>query len=201
MVENILEREVFIYPTDTVWGIGASIYSNEANDQIAIIKKMPEKRPVSILFNDLSMIRDYFFLPLIMTDVFLENFFSLESTLAIPLLYSRKQIPPWINVGSDLVAIRCLKLQGVDIIINKTKCPITTTSLNISGEPSILTKEDAVCFAKKYASNATVVFDESSKMSGSASSILSCNLNGDIRFLRRGRFADELEKHIRLLSA
>lgn len=69
------ENMLFVYPTDTVWGLGASIASPTAINKINQIKKITIKRPFSILFPTIAMIKDYFELPLLMSEEWIRYFF------------------------------------------------------------------------------------------------------------------------------
>ena len=53
------EGGVIIYPTDTVYGIGCSIYNTGAIDRIYHIKRQTITKPFSFLCSDLSHISEY----------------------------------------------------------------------------------------------------------------------------------------------
>ena len=50
---------VIVYPTDTYYGIGCDLYEKKAIAQIYQIKRLPKKRPLSIICYDLSDISRY----------------------------------------------------------------------------------------------------------------------------------------------
>ena len=79
------DESVFIYPTDTVWGIGASIRSKAAREKINVIKRSPDDKPLSIMFTDIKTLYNSFNFPDGMSVSWLRNFFKLESTLGLPL--------------------------------------------------------------------------------------------------------------------
>ena len=57
---DILKRGgVIIYPTDTVYGIGCSIYSTGAIERIYQIKQQDPQKPFSFVCSDLSHISEY----------------------------------------------------------------------------------------------------------------------------------------------
>lgn len=191
---------LYIYPTDTVWGIGASIDSQEMTLEISKIKQTDPNKPLSILFSSLNQLRQYVQLPAQFDDQWLKKFFSLESTLAVPRSLTKGRIPSWILGDSDLVAVRCLELPGIQRIINEVATPITTTSFNISGTPSIQEREAAHQLFQKIAPHAQFIDDRSAPLSGNASSILKISLEGEMEFLRKGNCWQEIMDHVHLLS-
>jgi tRNA threonylcarbamoyl adenosine modification protein (Sua5/YciO/YrdC/YwlC family) len=50
---------VIVYPTDTVYGIGCSIYSTEAIERVYRIKRQDRTKPFSFMCSDLSNISEY----------------------------------------------------------------------------------------------------------------------------------------------
>lgn len=58
-VEVIAGGGVIIYPTDTVYGIGCSIYNSQAIEKIYRIKRQPRTKPFSFVCSDLSHISEY----------------------------------------------------------------------------------------------------------------------------------------------
>jgi tRNA threonylcarbamoyl adenosine modification protein (Sua5/YciO/YrdC/YwlC family) len=58
-VETLLRDGVIIYPTDTVYGIGCSLFSKKAIDRIYQIKNQSTSKPFSFVCSDLSHISEY----------------------------------------------------------------------------------------------------------------------------------------------
>ena len=52
---------VFVYPTSSVWGIGADIYSEEFVLKVLNIKNSNSKKPTSILFKDEEQLAEYIY--------------------------------------------------------------------------------------------------------------------------------------------
>lgn len=194
-------NEIYIYPTDTVWGIGGNIFSKKAYKKINTIKRVQEAKPLSILFASIDDLFVYFDLKKLPDVDWLRKFFSFESTLAIPKKWSLKEIPSWITQKSPYVAIRCLEFDIIREIIKEVGDPITSTSLNLTGLPPIVDKEKALSFYNSLGDKEVKFFNHPSMVcSGHSSSIVSYDGGGNFNFLRRGHFAKELEKHCGLLS-
>lgn len=58
-VEVLRSGGVIIYPTDTVYGIGCSVFDTAAIRRIYQIKRQSEQKPFSFLCSDLSHISEY----------------------------------------------------------------------------------------------------------------------------------------------
>lgn len=201
-MNELIDNGVLIYPTDTVWGIGGCILSKENYDQINIIKKINTNKPVSILFSCIEHIREYFELPKKISDDWMESFFSLETTLGLPLEWAKKEIPSWISQDSDFVCIRCLQGGFFRDLIGRSKGKaVITTSLNISGEAPILNKNEAQVFREEHAPNSSIFHSDQLLLSGHSSTIVRFLNSQEIHVIRKGqRFADVLKK-LEVLSA
>ena len=192
--------DVFLYPTDTVWGIGCSLYSLTGFVKIAEIKKTSKDKPLSIMFSDVKDIFQSFSLPEEVSEDWLELFFTLESTLGLPVKSSKIKIPSWAYGQSDYVSLRCLTNNPLmKKISSELQAPFFTTSLNLSGEPPILTLNNARDFHQKYAPT-TYLLDSfntlTETLSGSSSTIVFLKENLDFEIKREGRKSEEIKKHI-----
>lgn len=190
-------ESVFIYPTDTVWGIGASIYSQSAQQKIASIKKTADDKPLSIMFTDIKVLYNSFNFPDVMSLSWLRNYFKLESTLAIPIKIAKIPIPSWVTGKSDLVSVRCLEHIELKIIGETLKAPFITTSLNLTGEPPITNFQDARQFQLAYAPDAEFFGDSSHNLSGRSSTIVFFRVN-HFEIIREGSKVEEIKKHLNL---
>jgi L-threonylcarbamoyladenylate synthase len=190
-------ESVFIYPTDTVWGIGASIYSQSAQKTIASIKRTSDDKPLSIMFTDITVLYNSFNFPDVMSLSWLRSYFKLESTLAIPLKIAKISIPSWVMGKSDLVSVRCLEHPELKIIGETLKAPFITTSLNLTGEPPIINFQDAKQFQLAYAPDAEFFGDSSHNLSGRSSTIVFFRANG-FEIIREGLKVEEIKKHLSL---
>lgn len=50
---------IIIYPTDTVYGIGCSVYDTRAIERIHAFKRRPREKPFSFICSDLSQVSEY----------------------------------------------------------------------------------------------------------------------------------------------
>lgn len=180
-----MSDKIYIYPTDTVWGIGANIYSKSAHVKIAEIKGSRDGKPLSILFPSIEMAQSYLKIP----KKFLDHLeiFDLGFTLLLPLDLAVKEIPPWVRESSPFIGFRVLPLLALKKVMESEGAPITTTSLNKSGESPIVKNEEAQQFFKSVKSpEIHFVKIKSLENHGSSSTIVQYE-NGLMKIIREGK--------------
>lgn len=193
--------DIFIYPTDTVWGIGGDIFDKKTYLEIAKIKGTDTSKPLSILFYSVEHLLEYFEIDKVFKKEWLEIFFSLEATLGVPLALAKVTIPEHVSCGSDFLCLRVLEDELLKETIQYVGSPISTTSLNLTGQNPCIDESDARSFHQQYAPDCKFLSLNSLKPSGHSSSILLMKGNGQFQFLREGFRVNEVKEHIKLLPA
>lgn len=136
---NILKNDgVIIYPTDTTYGLGCNILSQNAIDRIYQIKGRDFIKPLSIACSDLKMISDFADIS-DLTYNFLEQIFPGAVTL---LLKKKDLVSNKITANSPLVGVRMPDYKQLLEMINILGSPIVTTSANITGKPDSIFYEE-----------------------------------------------------------
>ncbi|VVB53430.1 Threonylcarbamoyl-AMP synthase [uncultured archaeon] len=128
--EIIRNNGIVIYPTETVYGIGANIFSNIALEKVFAIKKRDKDKPVSVAVSDLKMMEDLVYIGK-KERHFIEIFLPGPVTV---LLKKRDLVPGVLTSGSELVGIRFPAHETTINLIQLAGVPITSTSANFSGE-------------------------------------------------------------------
>jgi L-threonylcarbamoyladenylate synthase len=203
-----MNEKIFIYPTDTVFGIGTSIYDQTSLEYILNVKKSDLNKPTSIIFNDKNIALMYLKRKIIFEKIYNMGLFDLEITLCLDQsLFKLNEIPSWIYQDSRFIAIRLLTNNTIEKIVSIVKAPITTTSLNLSKLKPIVNYKEALLFKDKYfpESYMDVVLNEKQlNMSGNSSTIISVieDLNGKykIDYIRQGVYFDKIKNKLQLLS-
>jgi len=126
----IRKNGIVIYPTETVYGIGANIFSNVAIEKVFAIKKRDKDKPVSVAVSDLGMMEDIVYLG-VKEKRFIDMFLPGPVTV---VLKKKDKIPDILTSGSELVGIRFPAHDTTIKLIQLAGVPITSTSANISGE-------------------------------------------------------------------
>ncbi len=118
---------IIIYPTDTVYGIGANVFNEEAILKVFNIKKRPLNKPLSICISKIEDIKHVAYL-----DDDIETLIRkiLPGPFTI-ILKKNDKISPLLTAGSDKIGIR-IPDNVVCRDLSK-EFPITSTSANLSG--------------------------------------------------------------------
>ena len=154
---------VVLYPTDTVYGLGANIFDSKAVKNVFNIKKRSLLKPLSILVSDVKTIDLVAKVSLDQKEI-LNNFLPGPYTF---ILNKRKTVPRVITGGSAYV--------GVRVPDNQLACslarifPITTTSANISDEEVLPTPEEIL---EQLEMDVDLVIDVGKLKSKKASSVI-----------------------------
>lgn len=119
---------VVLYPTDTVYGLGANIFDKKAVKRVFDIKQRSYLKPLSILVSDVKAID-------LVAKVSLSQRKTIEKYLPGPytfILNRRKIVPRNITSGMNNVGVR---VPGCEIACRLASIfPITTTSANLSDD-------------------------------------------------------------------
>jgi len=122
---------VVVYPTDTVYGLGANALDEKAVKKVFEMKKRDFSKPISIIVRDIEMAKQ-----VASFDRDIEE--KLKKLLPGPvtvILFKKKILPDILTAGSNKVGIRIPNCKFTQALMQRLDFPITTTSANISGEP------------------------------------------------------------------
>lgn len=174
-VNVLADGGVVLYPTDTVYGLGANIFNNSAVKRVFEIKKRSLLKPISILVSDVEAID-------LVARVSISQKEVINNYLPGPYTFILKKnliVPRVVTSGSAYVGVRVpdndisRRLAGI--------FPITTTSANISDDEVLSTPGEIL---KQLDCDVDLVIDVGELKSNHASMIV--DLSGDdIRIIRR----------------
>ena len=135
-IDVLADGGIVLYPTDTVYGLGANIFDSRAVRRVLEIKQRSLLKPLSILVSNVKAID-------LVARVSVEQKKVIDSHLPGPytfILNKRKIVPRVVTSGSKYV--------GVRVPDNEIACrlaglfPITTTSANLSDEDVLSTPKE-----------------------------------------------------------
>lgn len=124
------------YPTDTVYGLGASMSLPQSVARIYEVKGRSPNSPLPLLLADVSQIAEVAGKVPPSAWCFILNFFPGALTLILP---KSSSVPAIITGGGNSVAVRIPDHSVPVALIKGLGVPIVGTSANISGRPSPLT--------------------------------------------------------------
>ncbi len=130
-VKVLLKNGVVIFPTDTVWGIGASIKKPKAIKKLYKIKKRDPKKPIAVLVADLKMAKRY--------GIFTKPALALANKywpggLTI-IVKAKGTVPEEILRERRTIGLRQPNHKQVLFLIKKLRAGLVATSANFSGQP------------------------------------------------------------------
>ncbi len=120
-----------VYPTDTLYGLGADALSDEAIMKVFDAKGREYHKPISIAVSDPDMIGAVAYVDEL-AERFIEEFLPGPVTLILP---ARKIISPRLTAGTRKIGIRYPDHKVALELISRFDTPITATSANLSGGP------------------------------------------------------------------
>jgi L-threonylcarbamoyladenylate synthase len=131
---------VVIFPTDTVYGVGASIHSQQGIERIFQAKKRPKGVPLVLMLHDAEEIREYAARMSPLADKMAKTALPGPLTLVVD---KGEAVPDYVTRGLQTVGIR-VPNHAVALAILKAAGPLATTSANLSGSKHPLSAEQAI---------------------------------------------------------
>ena len=182
--EAIKQGKLVLFPTETVYGIGADALNEEAVKKIYIAKGRASDNPLIVHIAKMEML-----------DRLVENVGNIEKILIkkfwpgpLTIVFKKKKIIPNIITGGlDTVAIRMPSNLVARKLIEYSNCPIAAPSANISGKPSGTIVEDII---DELDGKVEYVIDGGKVDIGVESTVIRV-VNGIVHILRPGKIAPE----------
>jgi len=124
---------VIVYPTETLYGIGALASSKEAVERIFEIKGRPHGKPIPLLIKNLDMVSKIVeSTPL--ASAIAEEYWPGALTI---ILKQKVILPELITCGTGKIALRISAHPFLNSLFDLIEEPLTSTSANISGDSNI----------------------------------------------------------------
>ncbi len=134
VASNTLKKGgIVAIPTETVYGLAASAYNNDAIFKVFAAKGRPQDNPLIVHISDLEMLNE------VATDVppkayeCAQNFWPGPFTMILP---KSDKIAHSVSAGLDTVAVRMPSNKIALDIIKSSGLPLAAPSANTSGKPS-----------------------------------------------------------------
>ena len=121
------------FPTETVYGLGANVFDEDAVKKIFKIKNRPADNPLIVHISDVSQINLLIQKMTPIAKKIIENFFPGPITI---ILKKNLIISDLVTAGLDTIAIRMPSDISTRKFIEYCGTPVAAPSANISGSPS-----------------------------------------------------------------
>ena len=129
IIQEIKQGKIFIYPTDTIYGIGCDATNKQAVDKIKKIKSRDKDKPLSVIAPSIEWIKKH----CITKNTNLDKYFPGPYTLI--LKKKDKEFLKHVS-STDSLGIR-IPDNFFTRMIQDSKLPFITTSVNLQGEPAL----------------------------------------------------------------
>ena len=179
--DAIRAGELVVYPTETVYGLGADALSEDAVERVFVAKERERTDPVSLGVPSLDAAMDYV-RPSETEVAFMERFLPGPVTVVVE---KREVVPDALTGGQERVGLR-IPDHEIALSLLERVAPVTATSANVSGRPSITDPAD---LDPEITAAAAVLLD-GGMLPGTGSTVVNVS-SGTIH--RRGQGADEIE--------
>lgn len=137
--EVIQAGGVVVYPTETVYGIGANAWNSGAVLRVQEIKHRAQPKPILVVVDSVEAASGVTDEVTPLARRFMERFWPGPLTL---VMRASTLLPKSLTLGRGTIGVRipsnpvCLRL------LTLCACPLTSTSANISGETTAATAEE-----------------------------------------------------------
>lgn len=151
-ISQVLKRgELIVYPTETLYGLGADPFSETALQKLIEAKKRPENMPISIAVSDMAMMETVSHVNELAKRIY-KAFLPGPITI---LLEIKEHVPKNLTGGGSKVGIRVPNHPVALRLINAIG-PITATSANIHDQSEPWDVDTAV---RQLGDNVTLYLD------------------------------------------
>jgi L-threonylcarbamoyladenylate synthase len=138
--QKILEGELVVFPTETVYGLGALASNQKAVKRIFEVKGRPQHNPLIIHVSKDFQIRSLVQKIPEKAKLLMTHFWPGPLTLC---LKKSPQVSDFVTAGLPTVCIRCPDHQIAAEFLRNVEAPVAAPSANLSGCPSTTRIEDA----------------------------------------------------------
>ena len=182
---SILKRGGLVaFPTDTVYGLGASANVPQAVERVYMVKKRPPNMALPLLLADISQISEVAEPVPPIVWLLADKFLPGALTIVLP---KSKSVSDIITAGGMTVAIRVPAHPVPVALARGSGAPIVGTSANLSGKPSALTADEV---KSQFGDEVDLVIDGGRCPGGKASTVV--DVTGETpTILREGAVSEE----------
>ena len=178
------------FPTDTVYGIGANVFSEEAVQQIYAVKKRDPDKPLQVLIAHRRSLRAIAGDQSEALNRLASEFWPGPLTLVMP---AKRDFPRQVRCGGDTIGVRMPANNVALKLIEAFGRPIAATSANISGLPDPLNAGEVMEY---LGGKVDLILDGGPTPGSIPSTVLDMSVHPPV-VLRRGKLAvEELDRVI-----
>ena len=186
VAQGIKEGKIAIFPTETVYGIGANALDNKACKKIFKAKERPENKPLIVLISDYNMLNDIGVKINELERKIMNTFWPGPLTIVLNI-DENCRISDIVTSGKTNIGIRMTSGKIARCLIQKAEVPIVAPSANISGKATGTKIDDII---KDLGDKVDYIIDCGDIESNLTSTIIKIE-NEKILILREGKITKE----------
>lgn len=176
----IKDGGVVLCPTDTICGLSCDARNQEAINKIFTIKNRPKAKSVLTLFSSEAMLLRHF---REIPDVAWE-LMELATTPTTVILDNPIGLAPGAVSDEGTAAVRWVKSGTIHEFIEMVNVPLTSSSVNLSGEPPVLTTKKVPAYIKDQVDY--ILYESEGEIgTGIPSSIIRIKSGGELQIIRK----------------
>lgn len=180
---------VIAYATDTCYGLSCDAASASAVERLRRLKKLPQEKPISLLFSDVNMFCDWTE-PKREALALAEKHWPGDLTLIVAKKPDRED---WANGAGASVGCRVPDCEFSRALVSELGRPITSTSANISGLPQAYSGVDLINQFDLYELKPDLLIDSGLRPRRLPSTVVDLTAEKDRRLVRQGELVLDLE--------
>lgn len=185
--EDIAAGNLIVYPTDTVYGIGADIYNEVAVKNLYLAKRRPFDMALSVAVADRKMMESVAILNET-ADKLIKAFLPGPLTIIIK---KNPEVPDIVTAGSQKVGIR-IPDHPIALEIARRSGPIVATSANIHFQPDAI---DIGMATAALGNSVSTYIDAGHSPSGKPSTIIWIK-DKEYEIIRQGPITEDMIKEV-----
>lgn len=185
--EDIAAGNLIVYPTDTVYGIGADIYNEVAVKNLYLAKRRPFDMALSVAVADRKMMESVAILNET-ADKLIKAFLPGPLTIIIK---KNPEVPDIVTAGSQKVGIR-IPDHPIALEIARRSGPIVATSANIHFQPDAI---DIGMATAALGNSISTYIDAGHSPSGKPSTIIWIK-DKEYEIIRQGPITEDMIKEV-----
>jgi len=184
IVSDIRAGAVVALATDTVYGLAADVYNEEALTRIYTLKRRPTSMPFQILIDSVETVK-----PLVQWNKYAEDLAKRYWPGALTMILSPSEKGKKLCRGFEGLGVRVPAHKGLFKLLSQYQQPLSCTSANLHAHSVITTEEELI---STFQNKVEYILTDGN-LSAQASSVV--DLTAEPKLLREGAISrDDLQK-------
>ncbi len=188
--QTILDGGVIVYPTETIYGLGANALEPKIVERVYTIKERKKSNPILVLIPERGSLDELVTGIPEVAEKLMDKFWPGPLTIVFK---ASPVVSPILTAGSGKIGIRLSSDKFCRELLGICRIPITSTSANLSGEPN---PDSIEIISRQLLDSVDLVVDAGRLTSQIPSTVVDVT-KGKVELLREGAIAfTEIEENI-----